>query len=190
VRLTRYTDYALRVLLYLGARPERLCSIAEMARAYGISQNHLMKVVHDLGKAGFVASVRGRTGGIRLARPPEQIVIGSVVRHAEEGFDLVDCGRCVIAPACGLPSVLGEALAAFLAVLDRYSLADLLSRRVDMLALFRQDPATPGRAAASSTRPVHAMDGLVCTADGQGIAGQPPAKQNCTNEPEEPAEIS
>lgn len=111
MKLTRYTDYALRVLLYLGARPDRLCSISEMAGAYAISQNHLMKVVHDLGKAGFVASVRGRLGGIRLARPPGEIIIGSVVRHTEDGFDLVDCGSCIIAPACGVTGVLSEALA-------------------------------------------------------------------------------
>lgn len=136
MKLTRYTDYALRVLLYLGARPERLCSISEVSRAYGVSQNHLMKVVHDLGKAGFVASVRGRLGGIRLARPAGEIVVGAVVRHTEEGFDLVDCGGCVIAPACGLTGVLKEALAAFMAVLDRYTLEDLLAKRVDLLALF------------------------------------------------------
>jgi|TARA_R100000501_G_scaffold9495_2_gene18894 Rrf2 family nitric oxide-sensitive transcriptional repressor len=136
MKLTRYTDYALRVLLYLGARPERLCSIPEMANAYGISQNHLMKVVHDLGKAGFVASVRGRLGGIRLARPPGEIVIGSVVRHTEDGFDLVDCGGCIIAPACGLTGVLREALAAFMAVLDGYTLDDMLAKRVEMLSLF------------------------------------------------------
>ena len=136
MKLTRYTDYALRVLLYLGARPERLCSISEMSRAYAISQNHLMKVVHDLGKAGFVASVRGRLGGMRLARPPGEIVIGSVVRHTEDGFDLVDCGGCIIAPACGLTGVLREALAAFMAVLDGYTLEDLLAKRIDMLSLF------------------------------------------------------
>lgn len=136
MRLTRYTDYAMRVLLYLGARQDRLCSIAEIARAYDISQNHLMKVVHDLGKAGYVASVRGRMGGIRLARPAEEIRIGTVVRHTEDGFDLVDCGSCVIAPACGLTGVLREALGAFMAVLDRYTLADLLARRIDMLSLF------------------------------------------------------
>src|SRR5690349_3030902 len=123
VRLTRYTDYAMRVLLHLGAHPHRLCSIAEMARAYGISQNHLMKVVHDLGKAGYVASVRGRFGGFRLARPPEAINVGAVVRHTEDDLDLVECGTCVIQPACGLTGVLGEALGAFLAVLDRYTLA-------------------------------------------------------------------
>jgi Rrf2 family nitric oxide-sensitive transcriptional repressor len=136
MRLTRYTDYALRVLLYLGARPERLCAISEMSRAYGISQNHLMKVVHDLGKAGFIRSARGRLGGIRLARPPADIIIGSVVRHTEEDFDLADCGACIIAPACGLTGVLHEALAAFMAVLDSYTLEDMLAKRVDMLSLF------------------------------------------------------
>lgn len=136
MKLTRYTDYALRVLLYLGARPERLCSISEMSRSYGISQNHLMKVVHDLGKAGFVASARGRLGGIRLARPPEEIIIGSVVRHTEDGFDLVDCGSCIIAPACGLTGVLREALGAFMTVLDSHTLADLLDNQVDFLSLF------------------------------------------------------
>ena len=136
MKLTRYTDYALRVLLYLGARPERVCSISEMSRAYSVSQNHLMKVVHDLGKAGFVASVRGRLGGIRLARPPAEIVIGSVIRHTEDGFDLVDCGSCIIAPACGMTGVLREALAAFMAVLDGYTLDDMLAKRVDMLSLF------------------------------------------------------
>ncbi|PCG13151.1 Rrf2 family transcriptional regulator [Sphingomonas adhaesiva] len=136
MKLTRYTDYALRVLLYLSARPERLCSISEMSRSYGISQNHLMKVVHDLGKAGFVASARGRLGGIRLARPPEEIIIGSVVRHTEDGFDLVDCGSCIIAPACGLTGVLREALGAFMTVLDSHTLADLLNNQVDFLSLF------------------------------------------------------
>ncbi len=113
MRLTRYTDYAMRVLLYVGARPERLCSIAEISRAYGISQNHLMKVVHDLGKAGYLASARGRFGGIKLGRAPEDIIVGAVVRHTEDGFDLVDCGTCIIAPACGLTGALREALAAF-----------------------------------------------------------------------------
>lgn len=141
MKLTRYSDYALRVLLYLGARPDGLCSISEMAGAYAISQNHLMKVVHDLGKAGFVASVRGRRGGIRLARPPGEIIIGSVVRHTEDSFDLVDCGSCIIAPACGLTGVLREALAAFMAVLDGYTLDDMLAKRVDLLSLFEPEAA-------------------------------------------------
>ena len=136
MRLTRYTDYAMRVLLYLGARPDRLCAIAEISRAYGISQNHLMKVVNDLVNAGYVASVRGRFGGIRLARPPVEINVGTVIRHTEDGFDLVDCGSCIIAPACGLTGALAEALAAFMAVLDGYSLEDLLAKRADFAALF------------------------------------------------------
>jgi Rrf2 family nitric oxide-sensitive transcriptional repressor len=142
MRLTRYTDYAMRVLLYLGARPDRLCSIAEIARAYGVSQNHLMKVVNDLVREGYVASVRGRFGGVRLGRAPAQINVGAVVRHTEEGFDLADCTECLIAPACGLTGALHQALAAFLAVLDGYTLEDLLAKRLDMRALFAErEPA-------------------------------------------------
>lgn len=136
MKLTLFTDYSMRVLLYLGTHPDRLCSIAEVARSYGISQNHLMKVVNQLVRAGYIESVRGRFGGIRLGRPPGEINVGALVRHTEEGFDLVDCGHCVIAPACGLNSVLGEALGAFLAVLDRYTLEDLLTRRRELGALF------------------------------------------------------
>lgn len=121
MKLTLFTDYSMRVLLHLGAQPERLCSIAEVARAYGISQNHLMKVVNELARSGYVETVRGRFGGIRLGRAPEDINIGALVRHTEDGFDLVDCGSCVIAPACGLTGVLKEALSAFLGVLDRYT---------------------------------------------------------------------
>ena len=135
MRLTRYTDYALRVLIHLGAQPDRVCSIAEIARAYGVSQNHLMKVAHDLGKAGYVEGVRGRTGGIRLARPPETINVGAVLREMEEGFDLVECDTCTIAPACELTRILDEALAAFMNVLDRYTLADLLKRQTKLLRL-------------------------------------------------------
>ncbi|MEN7535853.1 RrF2 family transcriptional regulator [Aurantiacibacter flavus] len=131
MRLTRYTDYAMRVLLFLGRQPGELASIAAIARAYGISQNHLMKVVNDLVNAGYLESVRGRNGGIRLARPPQQINVGALVRHTEDDFDLVGCGACVIAPACGLTSVLDEALLAFLKVLDGYSLADVLARKGD-----------------------------------------------------------
>jgi Rrf2 family nitric oxide-sensitive transcriptional repressor len=141
MRLTTYTDYSMRVLLYLAARPSRMCSISEISRAYGISQNHLMKVVHGLGKLGYVASARGRTGGIRLALAAEEISIGAVVRQTEDSFDLVDCQRCVISSACGFSGALDEALAAFMAVLDRYTLADLLSRRVEMLGLFRTEAA-------------------------------------------------
>jgi Rrf2 family transcriptional regulator, nitric oxide-sensitive transcriptional repressor len=129
MRLKSYTDYALRVLMHLAAQPERLSSIAEMARTYRISHNHLMKVVHDLRKEGFLDAVRGRNGGIRLARPASEISVGQVVRHTEGGFDLVDCGSCVIAPACSLTAALHEARAAFMAVLDGYSLESLVADR-------------------------------------------------------------
>ncbi len=129
MRLTRYTDYSMRVLIHLGAKGEGLSSIAEIARAYGISQSHLMKVVQDLAAAGFVETVRGRTGGLRLGRRPEEINLGALVRYTEEDFALVDCSVCQIAPACTLPRVLAEAVQAFLAVLDRHTLADLLEHR-------------------------------------------------------------
>jgi Rrf2 family nitric oxide-sensitive transcriptional repressor len=143
MRLTSYTDYSMRVLLYLGARPDRTCSVSEISRAYSISQNHLVKVVHGLGKLGYVAAVRGRTGGVRLARPAREIVVGRVVRETEDDFNLVDCQRCIIAPACGFTGLLNEALAAFLAVLDRHTLADLLERRTELLGLFRVAEAIP-----------------------------------------------
>lgn len=136
MRLTRYTDYAIRVLIYLAARPEKLCSISEVSRAYDISQNHLMKVVNDLVNAGYLASTRGRFGGIKLARSPAEINVGAVIRHTEDGFDLVDCGDCIIAPACGLTGALQKALSAFLAVLDDYTLADLIMKPVELELLF------------------------------------------------------
>jgi Rrf2 family nitric oxide-sensitive transcriptional repressor len=136
MRLTRYTDYAMRVLLYQGTHQDKICSIAEIARTYDVSQNHLMKVVNDLANAGYVASLRGRSGGLRLGRPPEAIKIGEVIRHTEEGFDLVDCASCFIAPACGLNGALAEALSAFMAVLDGYTLADLIAKRAGLGRLF------------------------------------------------------
>ncbi|WP_019832636.1 Rrf2 family transcriptional regulator [Sphingomonas sp. PR090111-T3T-6A] len=140
MKLTRYTDYAMRVLIHLGSRDDGngggLSSIAEIARVYDISQNHLMKVVQDLGRAGFVETVRGRGGGIRLGRPAKDINLGELVRHTEAGFDLVDCSTCMIQSACGLPRVLAEATRAFLTVLDNYSLVDLLDHRLDLRRLF------------------------------------------------------
>jgi Rrf2 family nitric oxide-sensitive transcriptional repressor len=144
MRLTRYTDYAIRVLMYLAAKPDRLASIGEISKAYGISQNHLMKVVNDLGTAGYVASTRGRSGGIRLARPATEITVGAVVRSTEEGFDLVDCSTCVIAPGCGMKQVLNEAVKAFLGVLDSYTFADLPSDGMDISSLFAAFPAIGG----------------------------------------------
>lgn len=130
MRLTLHTDYALRLMIYLSENPERHCSISEVSRAYGISHNHLMKVAHGLVKAGFVTSVRGRTGGLLLARPANEIAVGAIVRQTEEGFDLVDCSTCIIAPGCGLKGLLGQATGAFLAVLDSCTLADLTNSPV------------------------------------------------------------
>jgi Rrf2 family nitric oxide-sensitive transcriptional repressor len=144
MQLTRYSDYSLRVLMYLAVRPEYLATIAEIAGAYGISRAHLMKVVHQLGRAGFVDTVRGRGGGIQLARAPEQISIGGVVRRTEDKLAIVECfepstSQCRIESACGLRGVLEEALDAFLGTLDRYTLADLVARRrkplVELLTL-------------------------------------------------------
>lgn len=144
MKLTLFTDYAMRTLLYLAARPERLCSIAEVAGAYTISQNHLMKVVNELARSGYVETVRGRAGGIRLGRPPEQINVGAVVRQTEDSLALVDCASCRIAPGCGLTGVLREALGAFLAVLDRYTLADLTARGGDLAWLLGAAPPRDG----------------------------------------------
>lgn len=132
MRLTQYTDYALRVLIFLGSRDDGLSSIAEIARAYDISQNHLMKVVQHLGQLGYIETLRGRNGGIRLGLPAEQIVIGELVRQTEGDMDLVDCSSCAIAGPCKLPSVFREATLAFLTVLDKYTLNDLLDQRNDL----------------------------------------------------------
>lgn len=139
MQLTNYSDYSLRVLIYLAVRETELATIEEIATAYGISKGHLMKVVHQLGLAGYVETVRGRGGGLRLARAPEQIRVGEVVRRTEGKMALVECfdpreSLCRIEPACGLRFVLKEALEAFLRTLDRYTLADLVARRRKPLA--------------------------------------------------------
>ncbi len=128
MRLTRYTDYALRVLIYLGQHPDRLCTIPEIAGAYAISQNHLTKVAYDLGKAGFVESERGRFGGVRLARPAAHISVGAVVRAMEGEACLAGCESCVIAAHCGLASALDDAHQAFLSNLDEVSIATIIRK--------------------------------------------------------------
>lgn len=133
MRLTRHTDFALRLLTSLAIASDGRQTIETIARRHAISNNHLMKVARTLTLAGLVTGVRGRNGGLELARPPEDIRIGDVVRACEDSFALVDCfdaarNRCLLTPACGLRGPLEEALAAFLAVLDRYSLRDLMAR--------------------------------------------------------------
>ena len=138
MQLTRHTDYSLRVLIHLAVHPEELATIEQIARAYGISKAHLMKIVHQLGLAGYVDTVRGRGGGLRLARPPQQIRVGEVVRRTET-TSLVECfdpatSRCRIEPACGMRTALKEALEAFFRTLDGYTLSDLVERRRTSLA--------------------------------------------------------
>ena len=134
MKLTAFTDYSLRVLIYLAADTTRRATIAEIADSFGISQNHLVKVVHFLGKQGWIETVRGKGGGILLAMPPAQVSVGKVVRDTEgaampaECFS-VDGGNCVISDACRLKGVLGEAVKAFYAVLDRYTLEDISRNR-------------------------------------------------------------
>jgi len=131
VQLTTFSDYALRVLVYLALQKDRLATIAEIAESYKISENHLMKVVHHLAHEGYVETLRGKGGGLRLARKPEEIGIGQVIRGTEGGGDLLDCiGAkdviCCIQPSCRLMAILSEASAGMYAVLEKYTLADLL----------------------------------------------------------------
>lgn len=130
MQLTRHTDYSIRVLIYLGLNPDRLVTISEIAEAYGISRNHLVKVVHGLGKRGYVNTYRGQNGGLRLAHDPSEISLGAVVRQTE-AFTLVECfdmetDTCPITPACVIKGVLAHAQESFLKVLDGYTLADVL----------------------------------------------------------------
>lgn len=138
MRLTTFSDYALRVLMYAASVEDRLVTIDEAARAYGISRAHLMKVVQTLVRAGFLKGVRGRTGGFTLARPPGEIRLGAVVRATEPDFALVECfasgNQCVITGCCRLPNVLNEGLRAFVAALDRHTLADIMLRERDFAA--------------------------------------------------------
>jgi len=139
MRLTAYTDYTLRTLIYLALNAGRHATIAQIADTYRISEAHLTKVAHQLGVAGEIETVRGRNGGLRLKRPAAQINIGAVVRRTEPDLELVPCfaagGACAIGAACVLQHALHEALAAFLAVLDRTTLADLVAPRRRLAAL-------------------------------------------------------
>lgn len=140
VRLTRYTDYSLRVLIHLALHEDRLCSIGEISQAYGISHNHLMKVANALARNGFIETVRGRGGGMRLARPPGKISVGEVVRYTEEGFGVED-QQSHVGKAADLAEVVAEGVSAMLAVFDSVMVTDLLTDRVTMLRLInRQSP--------------------------------------------------
>jgi len=141
MRLTVFTDYTLRTLIYLALRPETLVTISDVASAYQISTNHLMKVVHQLALSGDVITVRGQRGGLRLARPASEINIGAVVRRAEPDLELMPCfgtqAACAIQPSCVAATAMDEALRAFLATLDRYTLEDLIRPRAALAGLLR-----------------------------------------------------
>ena len=140
MKLTLLSDYSMRLLTHIAVNDGRLITISEAAERYGISKNHLMKVAHQLGKAGYIETIRGRSGGLRLARSGEEISIGSVVRYMEESSILVECfpggkGGCAIVPACKLKSILAEAQEAFFQVLDKFTLSDLVSKNTALHAL-------------------------------------------------------
>jgi len=142
MRLTLHTDYSLRVLIYLGSRPERLATITEIAQSYGISRNHLVKVVHNLATIGLIETVRGKGGGMRLGQRPEDINIGEVVKKVEGSFELVECfsqslNQCPITPVCSLKSVLEKARQSFIEVLCQYQLADLLHKKEKLVSLLQ-----------------------------------------------------
>jgi Rrf2 family nitric oxide-sensitive transcriptional repressor len=130
MRLTTMTDYALRLLMYVALHPDRLCTIAEITRAYGISEAHLMKITHQLGLQGWIQTVRGKGGGMRLAHAAQDINLGAVVRGIEPDFVLVEClaadSRCVLTGSCRLAGVLDDALRNFLLHLDGFTLSDIL----------------------------------------------------------------
>ena len=148
MRLTEWTDYSLRVLMYCGVYAgERLVTINEIAEAYGISRNHLMKIVNDLSRQGLVETTRGRGGGLRLMAAPKDIRIGDVVRQAEQDFRIVECfdaatNACTLTPHCKLKRLLGDSLAAYFKVLDDATLADLLpsQRSMDKVMLVPRAP--------------------------------------------------
>lgn len=156
MRLTVYTDYSLRVLMYVAVKPDPLPTIGAIAQSYGISRNHLMKVVYELGLAGYLDTVRGKHGGLRLARPAQDIVLGEVVRRTEPDMALAPClgagdSSCVITPGCKLRRALHEARTAFLKVLDGYTLADLVENRQMLAMLLERGPA-PAATSPSEAR--------------------------------------
>jgi Rrf2 family transcriptional regulator, nitric oxide-sensitive transcriptional repressor len=149
MKLTGFTDYSLRVLMYLAAQPADRATIAQIATAFQVSEHHLVKVVHFLGKQGWLDNVRGKGGGLELGKPPEAIVIGRVVRETEGTAEMAECfgqthADCCISSACHLRGVLGEAVLAFYAVLDRYTLADLVENRQQLARVLFHDRAAVG----------------------------------------------
>ena len=142
MRLTRFTDYSLRVLIYLGVTADRPVTVNELAQAYGISRNHLVKIVHRLGTLGYIETMRGKNGGMRLARDAAEIHLGDVVRKFEEDMTIVECfnartNTCSIEPACALQGILRTATGQFMAELDRHTLSDVVASRRRLRPLLR-----------------------------------------------------
>ncbi|WP_221050118.1 Rrf2 family transcriptional regulator [Shewanella carassii] len=139
MQLTRYTDFGIRTLMYLAIQPERetLFRIAEITEVFDLSPNHVSKIVHHLGKLGYLQTIRGKSGGFRLGMAPEQINVGELVRALENSLAPIDCSKpyCRLTPACQLKGVLAQAVNAYLAVLDRYTLADIVSNQQELRAL-------------------------------------------------------
>jgi Rrf2 family transcriptional regulator, nitric oxide-sensitive transcriptional repressor len=156
VRLTNYTDYTLRMLIYLALKTEGRATIAEISARYGIAETHLMKVAHELGIAGDIETIRGKGGGLRLARRPEAIRVGEIVRRTEPDLAIVPCfseqAVCAIEPECVLQRAMQKALQTFLAELDGYSLADLVAPRRKLSALLDIQPSDPGRGPEAGRR--------------------------------------
>ena len=146
MQLTLYTDYSLRVLVYLSINQERSATISEIADFYKISRNHLVKVVHNLSLKNYIISTRGKGGGLRLARKPDQINIGLVVRDTEPNFNIVECfneesiNNCSVEPICKLKGILGQATKQFLNKLDEYAISDILSNNSDNVNIVELDP--------------------------------------------------
>ena len=156
MRLTLHTDYALRALMYAGIKGETLATIPEIVERFGIPKGHLMKVVHHLAQKGYLHTIRGKRGGMRLARNPSQIVIGTVVRDMEQELGVLGClqesnGYCRIEECCLLRSALRDATNAFLATLDRYTLQDLIKPR--KLARLLDIDTLENRRAGEAVRP-------------------------------------
>jgi len=144
MRLTLFSDYALRVLMFAHAAQDRLVTIEEISEGYGISRPHVMKVVNALTRSGYLTAVRGRSGGLRLAMPAEKIILGDVVRETEPDLALVECfssaDQCVITKCCKLQGTLDEALQAFLAVLDQKTLASIALKPRDFRTILAPVP--------------------------------------------------
>lgn len=144
MRVTLQTDYSLRVLMYVATKGDRLSRIDEIAESFEISKNHLMKVVYELGKAGYLETVRGRNGGIRLMRKPSQINIGTVVRETEKDLSMLGClageeGFCCVEQVCVLRRAFRDASQAFISVLDRYTVEDLIKPKTSLAKLLHID---------------------------------------------------